>query len=103
MRRAGTNAPVGANYNKAFGLWLDEHQWARELAATRSRQSRLRKSRLAKRLHPRPQIEDGGCGLAIWPPAPLERPSNCRRAQAMTGFDLVHKRWIVDCFVDRNG
>jgi hypothetical protein len=37
MRRAGTNAPVGANYNKAFGLWLDEHQWARELdKATRN-------------------------------------------------------------------
>ena len=31
MRRAGTN------YNKAFGLWLDEHQWARELdKATRN-------------------------------------------------------------------
>jgi hypothetical protein len=37
MRRASTNAPVGANYNKAFGLWLDEHQWARELdKATRN-------------------------------------------------------------------
>ena len=24
MRRAGTNAPAGAAYNKAFGLWLDE-------------------------------------------------------------------------------
>jgi hypothetical protein len=37
MRRAGTNVPVGAAYNKAFGLWLDEHIWARELdKATRN-------------------------------------------------------------------
>jgi hypothetical protein len=37
MRRAGTNQPVGAAYNRAFGLWLDEHKWARELnKATRN-------------------------------------------------------------------
>jgi hypothetical protein len=37
MRRAGTNAPVGSAYNKAFGSWLDEHKWARELdKATRN-------------------------------------------------------------------
>jgi hypothetical protein len=31
MRRAGTNAPTGSAYNKAFGQWLDERPWAREL------------------------------------------------------------------------
>jgi hypothetical protein len=31
MRRAGTNRPVGAAYNKAFGAWLKEHEWARDL------------------------------------------------------------------------
>jgi hypothetical protein len=37
MRRAGTNAPVGAAYNKAFGAWLDARKWARDLdKATRN-------------------------------------------------------------------
>ena len=37
MRRAGTNVPVGSAYSKAFGLWLDAHQWARDLdKATRN-------------------------------------------------------------------
>jgi hypothetical protein len=31
MRRAGANRPVGSVYNKAFGLWLNEHKWARDL------------------------------------------------------------------------
>jgi hypothetical protein len=31
MRRAGTNAPMGSRYNKAFGDWLNERPWAREL------------------------------------------------------------------------
>jgi hypothetical protein len=31
MRRAGTNRPMGSAYNKAFGQWLDEHRWARDL------------------------------------------------------------------------
>jgi hypothetical protein len=37
MRRAGTNQPIGSAYNRAFGLWLDEHRWARDLdKATRN-------------------------------------------------------------------
>lgn len=31
MRRAGTNQPMGATYNRAFGEWMDAHQWARDL------------------------------------------------------------------------
>jgi hypothetical protein len=31
MRRAGANRPVGSAYNKAFGGWLNEHKWARDL------------------------------------------------------------------------
>jgi hypothetical protein len=37
MRRAGTNQPQGAPYNRAFGDWMDEHRWARDLdKATRN-------------------------------------------------------------------
>lgn len=37
MRRAGTNQPIGAVYNRAFGEWLDAHKWARDLdKATRN-------------------------------------------------------------------
>ena len=33
----GTNVPLGSAYNKAFGQWLDEHRWARQLdKATRN-------------------------------------------------------------------
>lgn len=31
MLRAGTNDPVGARYNKAFGEWLDARQWLRDI------------------------------------------------------------------------
>jgi hypothetical protein len=31
MRRAGTNRPIGAAYNRAFGDWLNERSWARDL------------------------------------------------------------------------
>ena len=31
MRMAGTNRPAGSAYNKAFGRWLDQHRWARDL------------------------------------------------------------------------
>jgi hypothetical protein len=31
MRRVGTNRPIGAGYNRAFGDWLNERQWARDL------------------------------------------------------------------------
>jgi hypothetical protein len=31
MRRAGTNRPIGAAYNRAFGDWLNERRWARDL------------------------------------------------------------------------
>jgi hypothetical protein len=31
MRRAGTNRPIGAAYNRAFGDWLKERPWARDL------------------------------------------------------------------------
>jgi hypothetical protein len=37
MRRSGTNQPIGAIYNRAFGEWLDAHKWARDLdKATRN-------------------------------------------------------------------
>jgi hypothetical protein len=37
MLRAGTNEPIGARYNKAFGEWLDLRQWLRDIdKATRS-------------------------------------------------------------------
>jgi len=37
MRRAGTNQPAGAPYNRAFGEWMDQHRWARDLdKATRN-------------------------------------------------------------------
>lgn len=37
MRRSGTNQPIGAIYNRAFGEWLNAHQWARDLdGATRN-------------------------------------------------------------------
>lgn len=37
MRRAGTNQPVGAAYNKAFGGWMDEHAKLRSIdSATRN-------------------------------------------------------------------
>jgi len=31
MRRAGTNRPIGSAYNRAFGDWLNERSWARDL------------------------------------------------------------------------
>jgi hypothetical protein len=31
MRRAGTNRPIGAAYNRAFGDWLNERPWARDI------------------------------------------------------------------------
>ena len=31
MMKAGTNEPVGARYNKAFGEWMDERQWLRDI------------------------------------------------------------------------
>ena len=31
MRRAGTNRPMGSAYNRAFGDWLNERSWARDL------------------------------------------------------------------------
>lgn len=31
MLRAGTNEPIGARYNKAFGEWLDARQWLRDI------------------------------------------------------------------------
>jgi hypothetical protein len=31
MRRAGTNRPIGSAYNRAFGDWLNERPWARDL------------------------------------------------------------------------
>jgi hypothetical protein len=37
MRHAGTNQPVGAAYNRAFGAWMTERPWARDLdKATRN-------------------------------------------------------------------
>lgn len=37
MLRGGTNEPIGAKYNKAFGEWLDARQWLRDIdKATRS-------------------------------------------------------------------
>lgn len=37
MLRGGTNEPIGARYNKAFGEWLDQRQWLRDIdKATRS-------------------------------------------------------------------
>ena len=37
MRRSGTNRPEGSAYNRAFGNWIDEHKWARDLdKATRN-------------------------------------------------------------------
>jgi hypothetical protein len=37
MRKAGTNQPIGAAYNRAFGDWMDQHKWARDLdRATRN-------------------------------------------------------------------
>jgi hypothetical protein len=31
MRRAETNRPIGSAYNRAFGDWLNERSWARDL------------------------------------------------------------------------
>src|SRR6516225_347371 len=31
MRRAGINRPYGSGYNRAFGEWMNEHPWARDL------------------------------------------------------------------------
>jgi hypothetical protein len=31
MLRGGTNEPIGARYNKAFGEWLDQRQWLRDI------------------------------------------------------------------------
>jgi hypothetical protein len=31
MRRAGTNQPVGRAYNTAFGAWMTDRPWARDL------------------------------------------------------------------------
>jgi hypothetical protein len=31
MRRAGTNRPIGAAYNRSFGDWLNERPWARDI------------------------------------------------------------------------
>jgi hypothetical protein len=31
MRRAGTNQPVGRAYNTAFGVWMADRPWARDL------------------------------------------------------------------------
>lgn len=37
MLRGGTNEPIGARYNKAFGEWLDQRQWLRDIdKATRT-------------------------------------------------------------------
>ena len=79
MRHAGTNQPIGSAYNKAFGNWMADRPWARELdKATRNHAFWCADHRS--------EIEEWRAGLAQNQRALLNHPTTVRRK-----YEAAHK------------